>query len=203
MKRYWHILVMLFALVLVTHWKAQSEVNIGRPAPDFSLSDTQGKNYSLSQYKGKFVVLEWFNFDCPFVGKHYNSGNMQNLQKIYRDKDVIWLSINSSAAEKEGFYPADEINRIALEKGMSSTAILLDPQGKVGKLYGAKTTPHMFVINPEGELIYQGAIDDKPSVDPADIALAQNYVQAALDAAMAGESVVVPSTKSYGCSVKY
>ena len=182
---------------------SEAGVNIGETAPDFTLTDTNGVAHSLSQYKGKFVVLEWFNYDCPFVHKHYDGGNMQGLQKEYTGKDVVWLSINSSAEGKEGFYSPEETNAMSKETGAAPTAILLDSDGKVGKLYGAKTTPHMFVISQQGVLIYQGAIDSKPSADSADIATSVNYVKQALDEAIAGKAVSEPSTKSYGCSVKY
>ena len=178
-------------------------VSIGQPSPDFSLIDTQGKTIQLSSYKGKFVVLEWFNPDCPFVKKHYGSGNMQSLQKESTDKGVIWLSIDSSAPGKQGYYSPEKANELTLSKNASPTAVLLDSDGKLGKLYGAQTTPHMFVINPEGQLIYAGAIDNVASADPADITKATNYVREALGEAMAGKPVSVPSTKSYGCSVKY
>jgi peroxiredoxin len=190
-------------LVIFMPIAGHAEVKTGQSAPDFTLTDTNGKAQALSSYKGKYVVLEWFNFDCPFVVKHYGSGNMQKLQKEFMDKGVVWLSINSSASGKEGFYSPQETNKKAGENGMKPTAIMLDSDGKVARLYGAKTTPHMFVINPQGTLIYQGAIDDKPSTDQADIAGAKNYVRAALDAAMAGKPVEKGSTKSYGCSVKY
>ncbi len=203
MKRYFSILAVLAGLIFLTHLKAQSEVTVGQAAPDFTLTDTNGKAVKLSDFKGKYVVLEWFSYDCPFVEKHYGSGNLQNLQKAYTQKGVVWLSINSSAEGKEGFYSASETNSKMQEKGGSPSAILLDSDGKVGKLYGAKTTPHMFIVNPDGNLIYQGAIDDKSSFDPADIAVAKNYVQAALEEAMAGKPVTTASTKSYGCSVKY
>lgn len=182
---------------------ARAEVKIGEAAPDFSLTDTKGAQVSLSQYKGKYIVLEWFNYDCPFVVKHYGCGNMQNLQKEYMAKDVVWLSINSSAEGKEGHYSAEQTNQMASERNVASTAILSDSNGEVGNLYGAQTTPHMYIINPDGILIYQGAIDDKPSADAADIATSKNYVKAALDEAMNGQAVTDSATKSYGCSVKY
>jgi peroxiredoxin len=176
---------------------------IGKPAPAFSLVDTQGKTNALADFKGKYVVLEWSNYDCPFVKKHYGSGNMQKLQKDYAAKGVAWLTINSSAAGKQGNYPPEKWNEMIKEKGSAATAVLLDPDGKVGRLYGAKSTPHMFVINPDGVLIYMGAIDDQPSFDPATVKTAKNYVQLALDAALAGKPVETPSTQPYGCSVKY
>ncbi len=195
----------LFALALLTAGiPAWAAVENGQPAPDFTLTDTNGKSHTLLEHKGKFVVLEWFNPDCPFVKKHYqNSGNMPALQKRNTDNDVVWLSINSSAEGKEGSYSADDTNKWAEMNKAKPTALLLDGDGKVGKLYGAKTTPHMFVINPAGILIYQGAIDSTASVDHEDIPSSTNYVQQALDEARAGKPVTTASTKSYGCSVKY
>mgnify|MGYP001569287595 FL=1 len=182
---------------------AFAQVENGKAVPNFTLKDSNGSYVALSRYQGKFVVLEWLNYDCPFVMKHYNSGNMQNLQKTYTGKGVTWLSIISSAPEQQGYYEAADVNRLNAEKKASPTAILLDPDGAVGKLYGAQTTPHMFIIDPKGILVYQGAIDDIRSTNPDDAAKAGNYVSAALDEAMAGKPVSTPSTKSYGCSVKY
>ena len=193
------ILLMMYSL----NSFAYAEAIISEKAPDFTRSDTNGKQHSLSDYKGKFVVLEWNNPDCPFVKKHYGSGNMQKLQETYAQKGVVWLTINSSAAGKQGNYPPDVMSEIMKERGYKSTAVLLDPTGAVGKQYGAKTTPHMFVINPDGILIYNGAIDDKPSTNPADIPGAQNYVKRALDETMAGKPVSKPTSQPYGCSVKY
>ena len=198
----WVAVVGLTAGIASTLLKAE-ESAVGQPAPDFSLPDTHGQTNTLASFKGKFVVLEWTNYQCPFVKKHYGTGRMQMLQKLYTDKGVIWLSINSSAPGKEGNFAPEKWNEMIAEKGTAATAVLLDPDGKVGRLYGAKSTPHMFVINPEGVLIYRGAIDDKPTFDPADIQTARNYVQMALDAAMAGKPVETPSTQSYGCGVKY
>jgi peroxiredoxin len=182
---------------------ALAEVQVGKEAPDFVLTDTNGKTHHLSDYKGKYVVLEWYQPDCPFVRKHYNSGNMQALQKEYVSKGVVWLSIDSSAAGQEGNYPPDRLNQIATKTGSTRTALLLDADGKVGHLYGAKTTPDMYIINPQGILVYQGAIDDKPSTDLGDVRTAKNYVKTALNAVMAGQSVATTSTRPYGCSVKY
>ncbi len=179
------------------------DAEIGSAAPDFKLTDISGKSRSLSEFKGKFVVLEWTNPDCPFVKKHYGSGNMQSLQKSWTGKDVVWLTIASSAEGKQGHYSAAEWKGILKEKGSAPTALLLDPDGKAGKAYGAKTTPHMFIINPQGMLVYKGAIDDKRSADTADIKGAQNFVELALTQAMSGEPVKFSSTQSYGCSVKY
>lgn len=182
---------------------AQAEVVTGEAAPEFTLTDINGNTHQLSTFKGKVVVLEWINHGCPFVVKHYRAGNMQDLQREYTNKDVVWLSICSSAEGKQGYYTADEWKKLNAEKGGNATAILLDPEGTVGKLYGAKTTPHMYVINAEGTLVYQGAIDEKPSTESDDIPGAKNYVRAALDEVLAGKPVTVGQTKPYGCSVKY
>ena len=182
---------------------ALAGVEVGQPAPGFSLPDTNGQNHQLSQYKGKWVVLEWYNPDCPFVRKHYGSGNMQALQKEFTGKGVVWLSIDSSAPGQEGNYPADKLNEIASSQGAARTALLLDPDGKVGHAYGAKTTPDMYIINPEGKLVYEGAIDSKPTTAVADLKTATNYVKVALDDSMTGKSVSQTVTRPYGCSVKY
>ena len=200
------ILVILGAVVLVW-WltsSSQTQAGIGETAPDFTLTDHTGGERSLSDYRGRFVVLEWFNDDCPFVKKHYTSGNMQGLQSTYTEQDVMWLTIASSASGRQGYIASpQEATEIIEQRDSHQTVLLLDPAGAVGRLYGAKTTPHMFIIDPDGLLIYAGAIDDTPSTDPADVPQATNYVQLALDAAMAGQPVPTPTTKSYGCSVKY
>lgn len=175
----------------------------GSPAPDFTLLDAGGKSHALSGYRGKWVVLEWVNYDCPFVKKHYGSGNMQKHQQAARDKGVIWLSINSSAPGKQGHFEGVELTKRILDAKAASDAYLLDVDGKVGRAYKAKTTPHMFVIDPEGRIVYSGAIDDKPSTDLADVAGARNHVQAALESGMAGKTVETAATASYGCAVKY
>jgi len=172
-------------------------------APDFTLTDTNGNEHSLSDFEGKVVVLEWFNHGCPFVKKYYSKGNMQALQKMYTEKGVVWLAVCSSAEGKQGYDTAEGHNKTAKEKGTNASAILIDEDGSVGKAYGAKTTPHMYVIDADGELVYQGAIDDKRSTNPDDIASSTNYVSAALDSVLAGESVEVSTTTPYGCSVKY
>lgn len=182
---------------------AQEGAVVGKAAPDFTLTDSNGKSHSLSAYKGKTVVLEWVNFGCPFVRKHYDSGNMQKLQKAYTGKGVVWLSVNSSGEGQQGFHTAAEINSLLGEKNASPSAYLVDTNGKVGHLYGARTTPHMFVVDPKGTLVYAGGIDDKPSTDQADIATATNYVSAALDDTLAGKAVRTTASKPYGCSVKY
>jgi len=197
----WEILLLL-AVLFISSIAVQAQ-SAGQLAPEFTLTDTYGKTHKLTDYKGKFVVLEWFNQQCPFVKKHYDSGNMQKLQKEYTGKGVIWLSICSSAQRRPGYFAPAEHNKMFAEKKAAPTAILLDANGTVGHLYGAKSTPAMFVINPKGILIYAGAIDDTPGVDIGEIATARNYVKAALDEAMSGKPVAVASTKSYGCSVKY
>lgn len=172
-------------------------------ADDFTLIDTHGRHHRLSDYRGKYVVLEWLNYDCPFVRKHYNSGNMQRLQKMYTEKGVVWLSIVSSAPGKQGYFPPDEMNLRNAELGGAPTAILLDSDGTVGRLYGAKTTPHMFVLDTAGNRIYEGAIDDIRSTDVEDIERATNFVAQALDQSMSGQPITVASRQPYGCSVKY
>lgn len=195
---------MVFSLFIVFGSAAQaSEASIGEPAPDFTLTDTYDETHTLSDYKGKIVILEWINHWCPFVGKHYKSGHMQKLQRLYTEKDVIWLSINSSAPGKQGHTLPDKANELSQEKEASPTAVLLDPDGEVGKLYGAKTTPHMFIINSDGILVYDGAIDDRPSTNIEDIETAKNYVQEAMEEVLADKEVSIPNTKPYGCTVKY
>ncbi len=148
-------------------------------------------------------MLEWINHGCPFVKKHYGSGNMQKLQKEYTAKGVVWLSVASSAPGKEGYMKADAWNKAIVDKKSVATAVLLDPDGVVGRAYGAKTTPHMFVIDAQGNVAYKGAIDDRPSTDTADVPGAKNYVRAALDSVLAGKPVETASTTPYGCGVKY
>lgn len=175
----------------------------GKAAPNFTLKDPMGISVTLSDFKGKFVVLEWINYDCPFVKKHYNSGNMQKLQTKYTEAGVVWLSINSSAPGKQGNFSSKEILQRSREHGAAMSAYLIDASGEVGKMYGAKTTPHMFIIDPQGVLIYQGGIDDIRSTNVKDVEKAEPYVANALDAALAGKSIQTANTKPYGCSVKY
>jgi len=189
--------------LLVASGTALAAPQVGQPAPAFTLTDSNGQSHNLSDFKGKFVVLEWLNHGCPFVVKHYESGNMQNLQKEYTGKDVVWLSIVSSAPGKQGHMTPEETNKAKAEKGSAATAVLIDEDGAVGQLYDAKVTPELYVINPEGILVYMGAIDEKKSTDPADVAGAKNYVKQALDEAMSGQPVSEPTTTAYGCSVKY
>ena len=176
---------------------------VGKPAPAFTLTDSNGKSHQLSDFKGKTVVLEWINHECPFVVKHYSGGNMQGLQKTYTGKGVVWLSICSSAPGTQGHLSAADWNKTTAEKKASSTAVLIDEDGSVGKLYGAKTTPQMYVINAEGVLVYSGAIDSIKSTSADDIAKAENYVSKALDEVLAGKPVTTATTAPYGCSIKY
>lgn len=175
----------------------------GAQAPDFTLPDAQGANHALTDFKGKWVVLEWVNYDCPFVKKHYGSGNMQKLQADARAKGATWLSINSSAPGKQGHFEGAELTQRMAAVRAQPDFYLQDPEGKAGKAYNAKTTPTLFVIDPQGKVVYAGAIDDKPSTDQEDVPKAKNYVRAALDAAMAGKTVEVATAPSYGCGVKY
>ena len=197
------LLTALCTLAASTALFAADSPAVGAAAPDFSLTDSKGKTQSVSQYKGKYVVLEWFNPDCPFVKKHYGSGNMQKLQEEFTGKGVVWLSIDSSAPGKEGHLTAEQANAKMTEWKTRQTALVLDPDGKAGQSYGAKNTPHMFVINPEGKIIYQGAIDSKATPNAADIASSTNYVRVALEESLGGKPVSNANTKPYGCSVKY
>jgi peroxiredoxin len=189
--------------LLVAAGTSLAAPQVGQPAPAFTLTDSNGQSHNLSDFKGKFVVLEWLNHGCPFVLKHYESGNIQSLQKEYTGKDVVWLSIVSSAPGKQGHMSPEEANKTKAEKGSAATAVLIDEDGTVGKLYDAKVTPELYVINPDGVLVYMGAIDDKKSVDAADIAGAKNYVKQVLDEAMAGKPVSEPTITPYGCGIKY
>lgn len=176
---------------------------IGEKAPGFSLVDSEGKTHNLSDYLGKHVVLEWINHGCPFVQKHYGSGNMQALQKRFTEQDVIWLAISTAAPGDQGHMTPEEARTISEEKGACHTALLFDAEKKVARAYGAKATPHMYVINPDGNLIYQGAIDSIPSDRKADLEKAENYVAAALTASLEGKEIERPVTQAYGCAIKF
>ena len=182
---------------------AQAAVTPGQVAPEFSLVDIGGKVQKLSDYRGKYVVLEWFNSECPFVQKHYESGNMQALQARYTQKGVVWLGINSTSPRHSNYRDPARSQAILKDWKSAPTAFVLDPDGRVGKQYGARTTPHMYVIDPNGTLVYAGGIDDKPSTSQRDIATAKNLVAAALDESLSGKPVGTPSAMPYGCSVKY
>lgn len=189
-----------FAL-LSTHAFAAAEV--GKPAPDFSVVDVEGKTHTLAGFKGKTVVLEWNNPECPFVHKFYDGGDMQKLQADAAKDGVVWVTVNSGAEGKQGHLTPEATKALLKEKKFAGSAYVLDSKGELGKKFGAKTTPHMFVIDEKGTLVYAGAIDDKPSFDAADIKGAKNYVVAALADLKAGKPVAVSSSKAYGCSVKY
>ena len=178
-------------------------VKIDNAAPDFSLVNTKGQQVSLSDYQGKYVVLEWTNHLCPYVKKHYESDNMQALQRKYTEKDIVWLSIISSAPGKQGYVDPAMAEKLTQTRNAASTHVLFDPEGDVGKLYGAKTTPHMYIISPSGELKYAGGIDSIKSAKQSDIPKAVNYVDASFDALMAGKPIDKKLTPPYGCSVKY
>ncbi|HEY9680343.1 MAG TPA: thioredoxin family protein [Oculatellaceae cyanobacterium] len=176
---------------------------VGKKAPDFSLPDADGTKHSLADYKGKFVVLEWVNFGCPFVRKHYDSKNMQKLQSEYTGKGVVWLTICSSAKGKQGHLENDAIKKQLEKEGWKGTAYLIDESGAVGHEYGATATPNMFIMDKSHQLVYAGAIDDIKSTDVEDVAKAHNYVKATLDEVMTGKKIAAASNKPYGCSVKY
>ena len=175
----------------------------GQSAPDFTLKDSHGKSVQLSDFKGKYVVLEWTNPGCPFVRNHYNTRNMQGLQSEWVAKNVVWLSIDSSSRSSWDFLPAEKLGAWMQQKGAAQSAVLVDSESTAAKLYQAKTTPHMFVIDPSGKIVYAGAIDDRPSTRPEDPPAAHNYVRAALTQATSGMPVATAATAPYGCSVKY
>lgn len=182
---------------------ARAQLAIGAEAPDFTLTDINGASHSLSDYRGKLVILEWVSHGCPFVKNQYGTGNMQALQREAAEKGYVWLSICSSAEGKQGYLTAEEWPRVNAEKKSAAAAVLLDEDGDVGHLYRAKTTPHMYIINEQGVLLYQGGIDSIPSTSPEDIPRAKNYVRAALADIEAGRPVQTPEARPYGCAVRY
>jgi hypothetical protein len=190
--------VALFAAVASAH-----AGTVGSPAPEFALQSVAGGTVKLSQYKGKYVVLEWVNPECPYVRKHYGSANMQKLQKDYTGREVVWLTINSTRNGHPEYKQPGEMATWMKKMDASSSATLLDPKGEAGRAYGARTTPHMYIIDPKGVLVYAGGIDDKRSTDVEDVKTAKNYVRAAMDELLAGKSVTNSATAPYGCSVKY
>ena len=196
---------LMIALLALLSSLSSFALETGKAAPDFTLKSagTKDGEITLSSYKGKVIVLEWLNHGCPFVRKHYDSGNMQALQTKYVSKNVIWFSVISSAEGKQGYVDAAGARADMIKNKSGATNVLLDPTGKVGMLYGAKTTPQMYVIDKDGTLVYQGAIDDTPDTDKTSIATAKNYVLEALELVLAGKKVTQPTTKSYGCAVKY
>lgn len=191
------------SVTFVATGPAFANATVGQPAPAFTLKDTNGKTVNLADYKGKTVVLEWHNPECPFVKKHYDTSNMQGLQSKYTKDGVVWLSINSTEPGHQDYKKPDVLNGWLKSSNSAPTAYLMDEDGKVGKLYSAKTTPHMYVINPQGTLVYAGGIDDKRSANKADVATAKNYVSAALDEMKTGKSISVSTSAPYGCSIKY
>jgi peroxiredoxin len=176
---------------------------VGSPAPQFTATDSHGQTHNLNEYRGKYIVLEWHNHDCPYTKKHYVSGNMEGLQKQWTEKGVVWFTVISSAPGQQGYMTDAEENAYLEQMHAAPTAVLMDPEGTLGHLYAAKTTPEMYVIDPAGKLIYEGAIDDKPTPDVSDIKGADNYLSDALMEAMAGKPVAKSYTRAYGCSVKY
>lgn len=182
---------------------AQSAPSVGQPAPDFTLQDTSGKPVKLSDFRGKHVVLEWTNPGCPYVRKHYDSGNMPATQKEAVDKGVIWLSINSTEKSSHDYLDPARLVAWLTERKSRPTAVLMDQEGMGGKAYGARTTPHLYIVNPQGALVYAGGIDSIPSSNPDDIRRAVNYVRQALGEALAGKPISAASTRPYGCSIKY
>lgn len=197
------IAIAISLLIFASISNAEESAKVGEKAPDFTLMSHDGNKHSLSDFAGKKVVLEWINYDCPFVVKHYSTKNMQNLQKEYTDKGVVWLTICSSAPGKQGHFDVAEISKRMKELKSANTAYLIDESGDVGRKYNARTTPNMFVISEDGTLQYAGAIDSKSTANPDDVNDADNYVKMALDALFSGKEVITKSTKPYGCSVKY
>ncbi|MFK7889022.1 MAG: thioredoxin family protein [Gammaproteobacteria bacterium] len=189
------------ALSFATH--AGAGIEIGKAAPDFTAIGSDGKSYTLSELRGQRVVLEWTNADCPYVRKHYGAGNMQALQKDAADNDILWLSVISSAPGKQGHVNAQGADALSESRSATPATVLLDESGDVGKLYGARTTPHMYIVDEDGTLVYAGGIDDKPTANPADIDSATNYVRQAMEELLAGKAVSVTTSRPYGCSVKY
>ncbi len=193
----------LAAAAIVIAAPALANAVVGQPAPAFSATDSMGRTQSLAAYKGKPVILEWTNADCPFVKKFYSGGDMQKLQTEARKQGAVWLTINSGAPGKQGHLDPAAINAKMKAQGSAPTAYIADPTGEIGKAFGARTTPHLFVIDSAGTLVYAGAIDDQPTADPADIGKGRNYAMAALADVKAGKPVQVATSRAYGCSVKY
>lgn len=199
-----HLIATAFGAAAIIASFAVSAAAVGQAAPDFTLTDVTGKVVKLSDFKGKHVVLEWTNPNCPFVVKHYGSNNMQSLQKESTGKNVVWLAVNSTAKSHQDYMaPAALSTKMKGEWRAAPSHLLMDESGKVGQSYQAKTTPHMYIVDPKGTLVYAGGIDDKRSANPADIKGAKNFVRAALDESLAGQSVRVSSAAPYGCSIKY
>lgn len=196
-------LILMVAAALMSLPLLISAAKVGEPAPNFTATGSDGKAYSLADYRGKYVVLEWHNNGCPYTRKHYESGNMQRLQKEWTGKGVVWFTVISSAPGTQGYVTADQENAYMSKMHATPTAALLDPDGSLGHMYDAKTTPQMVVISPAGNIIYDGAIDDHPTPDQNDIAGSKNFVEMALQEATSGKPVETATTRPYGCSVKY
>lgn len=192
-----------FTLALAASTAAAAAVSVGQPAPAFRAIDTSGKTVSLADFKGRHVVLEWVNPGCPFVQKHYDSANMPATQKSVTSQGVVWLAVNSTHQGASDYLPPAQLAAWMKDKGGAPTATLMDADGTIGRAYGARTTPHMYVIDPQGKLVYAGAIDSKPTANPADIATATNYVKQAVGESLGGKPISVATTRAYGCSVKY
>jgi peroxiredoxin len=192
-----------FLLMLAVAGTAPAMVKVGEAAPEFTGTDTEGRQHTLGDYRGKFLVLEWTNHDCPYVRKHYDAGNMQAQQQEAAAQGVAWLSIISSAPGKQGHVSPAQADQLTTQRNAAPSAVLLDDGGEIGRLYGAKTTPHMYIIDPEGDLVYMGGIDSIASASPDDIGKATQYVRVALDEALAGTAIGTPVSRPYGCSVKY
>lgn len=194
----------LFATILVlSAGSALATATVGQPAPAFTAVDASGKTVSLADHKGKHVVLEWVNPGCPYVRKHYNSANMQATQKDAAAQGVVWLAVNSTATDATDYLTPAAMAQWMQAQKAAATATLMDADGRIGRAYGARTTPHMYIVNPAGTLVYAGAIDSKPTANVADIAVATNHVKVALAESLAGKAVSTPSTRAYGCAVKY
>lgn len=195
---------LLFASVSLAFAAAAAAApSVGQPAPDFTLKDAAGKSVKLSDYRGKYVVLEWTNPGCPYVRKHYNSGNMPATQKEATAKSAVWLSINSTERDAYDYLPPGKLVAWLQERKSQPSAVLMDEEGTAGMAYGARTTPHMYIVNPEGRLVYAGGIDSIASSNPEDIKRAVNYVKQGLDEALAGKPISQATTRPYGCSIKY
>ena len=203
MKRAVLISALAASAALWANTPALATVSVGQAAPAFSVTDTSGKTVSLADFKGKHVVLEWVNPGCPYVQKHYNSANMPGTQKDATAQGVVWLAVNSTHTGASDYMAPAQLAGWMKDKGGAPTATLMDADGKVGRAYGARTTPHMYLIDPQGKLVYAGAIDSKASSNPADIKTATNYVKQAVGESLAGKPVSTAVTRAYGCSVKY
>jgi hypothetical protein len=180
-----------------------AQARLGAPAPNFTLTDSNGKAISLADFKGKTVVLEWTNHECPYVRKHYGGNNMQALQKKWTGQGIVWLTLISSQPGAQGFVHGLEANKLTEERGAAPTAVLLDPRGGVGRSYGAQVTPHMYIVTGDGTLVYMGGIDDKPTTRLEDLKTAKNFVDAALSEVVEGKVVSIKTSRAYGCTIKY